>query len=324
MRASAPTRLTVRTESEVLDTVPSLLGFHPSDSVVVLLVTPEHGVLLTVRIDLTTALRLVDPTKPMAGALQRIGPRRDLGAVVVGYGSDIDALRTAVASMLWHLPAAEIFGAVVVGDRWWFHDDGPHDPGRPHDPRGSAIGAECAYSGQLVLGSRADLESMLDPSPGRRPAALTRAFAAARREVSQLTAADLTEAMHRTLGELADSVTSPAPVAQLARLSMLARHPEAREAYWRRLDTTTADGFVDLWVQVVRVTPKRALTPPLCLLGMAAWQAGEGALLSICFDRAAALAPRHHLVQVLASVCYNLLPPQLWDEMRSGPGAYLA
>ena len=58
--------------------------------------------------------------------------------------------------------------------------------------------------------------------------------------------------------------------------------------------------------------------------GVAAWQAGEGALLSICFDRAAALAPRHHLVQVLASVCYNLLPPQLWDEMRSGPGAHLA
>ena len=316
MTATAPPPLVVRTESEVLDAIPTILGFHPADSVVVLLATPGDGVILTARVDLHACLGKDNPTQPLSAALRRIGWRPDLGAIVVGYGDNTEGVRGVVGAMLAQLPATEIFGAVVVGDTWWFHDDGPHDPGRSYDPRSSEIGAAAAYAGQSVLGSREDVEATLDPPGGRRPAGVTAAFKRAKADVSRVPDGSLYRAMDEALD--AALAAGHVDIDQVARLAMLARRPAAREAYWQRLDRVSGGGFVRMMTQVVRATPRQLSVPVLCMLALAAWQSGEGVLLTICLDRAVAISPRHELVEIVAAISVNMLPPQLWEEMRSG------
>ncbi len=317
--AHDPPAIVLHTESDVLDVIPSLLGFHPGDSLVVLLVTPESGVLLTARVDLAACLALPDPSEPLAGALRRIGHRPGLGAIVVGYGSERGELCGAVSAMVGALPALEVFGAVVVDGRWWFHDDGPHDPGRPYDPRSSAIEAAAVYAGQPVLGSRDEVVARLVPADGRRPRGVTRAFREAHRAVRVIPAEAEGAAMRDLLDAYGTGAGRVPDLARLARLAMLARRPGAREEFWRRLDRDTAPGFVELWRHVVRVAPRRWSVPAWCLLGMSAWQAGEAVLLSTSLDRATAISPRHELVKVLAAVSFHMLPPHVWHRMRGEP-----
>lgn len=326
----------------MLDAIPSLLGFYPRDSIVVLLATPSDGVILSARVDLADCQQRPDPSEPLAGALLRIGPRPGLGVIVVGYGDVRDEVTQAVSSMLRSIPAQGLFGAVVVGDRWWYDDASPGDRGQPYDPRSSAIGAAAVYAGQQVLPSREAVVASLDLDGGRLPRGVTKAFADAQRRVRALPPQRQARLMARMLEECADvpfgagdSSSSPqcgrvisgidAPgLQEWALLATLARQGVAREEYWQRLSRASSAAYVGVWREVVRRTPRRWSVPPLCLLGMAAWQAGEGVLMSTCLDRARRVAPRHPLVRVLSAVCFAMLPPDLWNEMRGSAPEFAA
>jgi len=70
-----------------------------------------------------------------------------------------------------------------------------------------------------------------------------------------------------------------------------------------------------MWRQVVQHSPDRLAPAPLCLLGMSAWVAGQGALQNCCVERALELDPDYSMAWLLSDINRRCLPPAYWDRL---------
>lgn len=103
--------------------------------------------------------------------------------------------------------------------------------------------------------------------------------------------------------------------ADCARLALLALDLEARDVAWSMMDRTHALDHVDLWRQVVARTVSPVESAPLCLLGMAAWISGNGALMVCCLERVTAIDPGYTMGGLLEDINQRGLPPAFWDKL---------
>jgi hypothetical protein len=67
---------------------------------------------------------------------------------------------------------------------------------------------------------------------------------------------------------------------------------------------------------VLRRTPEPFTAPVAMLLGLAAWQSGQGALAWCAVDRCAEVDPHYPPMAHLAAALTDAVPPSAWD-----PGA---
>jgi hypothetical protein len=104
---------------------------------------------------------------------------------------------------------------------------------------------------------------------------------------------------------------------ECVELALLAGGLGARDVAWSRMTRDDADLHVDLWTQVVSRTLSPWEPAPLCLLGMAAWITGNGALQNCCADRARRLDPSYSMAGLLDEINQRALPPSCWDELAS-------
>jgi hypothetical protein len=115
----------------------------------------------------------------------------------------------------------------------------------------------------------------------------------------------------------------PLTEVECARLAVLVKSIDVRDVAWARLTRKRADDHVELWRQVVARTPADLASAPLCLLGMAAWVSGNGALQNCCVERMEEVDPSYSLAHLLADINRRALPPSFWDqlarEFSSGP-----
>ncbi|HKN43753.1 MAG TPA: DUF4192 family protein, partial [Propionibacteriaceae bacterium] len=86
---------------------------------------------------------------------------------------------------------------------------------------------------------------------------------------------------------------------------------------WMLINPATADDHLRLWCAVVARVPPTLAAAPLCLLGMAAWLGGDGALLNCCCERLAVVAPDYSMGTLLAEISERALPPSIWQELGS-------
>ena len=88
-----------------------------------------------------------------------------------------------------------------------------------------------------------------------------------------------------------------------------------RDLAWALITSANAEDHVRLWGGVVARVPPTLAAAPLCLLGMAAWVSGAGALLNCCCERLAQVDPHYSMGRLLAGISEKALPPSLWQEM---------
>jgi hypothetical protein len=73
---------------------------------------------------------------------------------------------------------------------------------------------------------------------------------------------------------------------------------------------------------VTRVPP--VLAPaPLCLLGMAAWVSGHGALVNCCWERVSQLDPDYSMAKLLSDIGERGIPPSIWQVIKDDMQAEL-
>jgi hypothetical protein len=105
-------------------------------------------------------------------------------------------------------------------------------------------------------------------------------------------------------------------------LGLLVADIGLRDLAWALMSPNNAEDHVRLWGSVVAQVPPTFAAAPLCLLGIAAWLSGDGALLNCCCKRLAQVAPEYSMGRLLAEVSDRALPPSLWQqvggEMQSG------
>jgi len=304
-------RLRLRTIDDALGLIPHLLGFHPEESLVVLVV--DDGIVaVTARVDLAES-SLPDGVEAVLSRIWRRFPGAD--AWFVAYTAD-EELGWSVLERCDAFLGGRAFRrlTLVDGDRW--RADHPGGPCGRHDPTTSPMAAEAIVHGLVARPSRADLARLLDGPPEDELDSLLALASRVDAELAGLREGRWAGLMGQALRSY--RIRQRLDDADAARLAILAAHPDARDVALLAMSRAEAGHHLDLWRRVVNRTPPVHQGYALALLGMAAWITGEGALASMCLERAELLVRESYLVGILAHVTDAVVPPSVWDEMRPG------
>jgi hypothetical protein len=307
-----------RGPADLLALVPSLFGFHPEESLVLLTVgdtpSPFHA-----RVDLP-----VDPV-----GIERLGEQltetaqrnRTSRVAVVAYTDDAGLAHAVVDDLADRLGGigVELVCAVRAdGGRWWAMPAWPDEEGTPYDVRSHPWMAQAVLDGTTVLGSRQELADSL---VGNDPEETERIGATARELATGLDGSDLRELVlegrwlrRRIRQFVADRGRLDAH--DVARLSLLVgRSIDVRDVAWAEITHANAAEHVDLWRDVVRRTSLELRAPAAALLGFAAWLSGDGALAWCAVERAQEAEPGYSLASLLTQVLAGALPPSSWEPI---------
>ncbi|MEV6598957.1 DUF4192 domain-containing protein [Actinoplanes sp. NPDC051346] len=172
------TKLKVRTPAELIAAVPFLIGFHPTDSLVVAAVK-DAKLAFAARIDLPEpGVPDLEARAPVLHLATLIVEQCPEAIALIGYGRS-----DRVTPSLLHLSDALKKAGVriidefrVAGGRYWSYlctnpTCCPED-GRPCDPPDSVLATEATFAGAVALPSRKDLEAQLAPVTGVERAAM--------------------------------------------------------------------------------------------------------------------------------------------------------
>ncbi|MCO6008907.1 DUF4192 domain-containing protein [Actinoallomurus purpureus] len=312
MRANT---LRLRSPADVVAAIPYLVGFHPTDSVVVLCCGGADGT-YAIRLDLTASDALLDHVTEL------ITRRRPEDVILAGYGPG--ARVTPVVERVGDRLASEgvrLREVLRVEDaRYWSYlctDPACCPPeGTFVDVRGSAVAAAAIAGGLVALPDRDELARMIAPVGGERMRQA--ALQAERRLVSWAEGssgemgrrvADEGVRLVRVLIERARAGGDPPTDEEVAWLGVLLVNLRVRDEAWVRIDDGEIGAHIGLWRDVVRRVPESYLAGPACLLAFAAWRAGEGALANLALDRALAADPHYSMARLLHELFVSGLPP---------------
>ncbi|MFF4812775.1 DUF4192 domain-containing protein [Micromonospora chersina] len=316
-------RLPITSPADLLTAVPYLLGFHPTDSLVIVGLTGT-------RIAVASRADLPQPSQVAAWAddyiLSQIRMLRNAAAtraIAVGYGPAA-TVTPAIDTVIPRLAATDIdvFDALRVTDGRYFsylcQDPAccPTD-GVPFDPQRSDITMHAIVAGCHALPDRAALVASIAPTTGDARVAVTRATAHARARrrtlISEAGRDGLIrageQAVRDMLARYADEQTLTDD--ELAWLTVLLPVPAIRDVAWQATDAQP--WHVAMWTDITRRAHPPLVAPPASLLAFAAWRRGDGALASIAVDRALAANPAYSLAQLIDQALRAGLTPSVLD-----------
>jgi hypothetical protein len=307
---------------DLIGLVPYLLGFVPEESLV-LMVVRDGRVLVTARLDLPP----VHLAQQVSEQLLAIASQTQAaGLVLLAYSAEAEPARAMLESQVDPLQPAGLIDALYVGPtRWWslLCRSGccPSD-GVAYDISSHPLAAEAVFAGLTAASGRAEIEQRVSGPPEGDLEQLERVNHTVGAQLVDLTPRQAGERMLALVQRHLDG--SGVSDADCARLAILAADVIVRDLAWAAMDRDHIEDHLSLWSQVVA----RAIAPwqpaPLCLLGMAAWIAGNGALQNCCADRVLAIDPGYSMAGLLAEINARMLPPSTWDGLARELRAELA
>lgn len=320
------TQLTVDYPGELLASIPSLLGFHPVDSLVVFGLRGPRAT------ELTLVLRsdLPPPNQTAELARSLLLPLLQQGAVGVGLvviggrrPDDDDLPHRALVARCEELFADN--GIPVVHQLWvpatsagcrWFCYDESGCTGLLPDPDDTSLAAMAAAAGLPVYRRREEIAATLLPEPdevlARRSAALDR-FS----EANEPTGGDPDPPdvkLRTVLTAIESAVTkSPDPADEdVVRLVTALTDHRIRDICLDFAELPDVGAAERLWTALARATPPPERAEPACLLAFSAYARGDGVLAGIALDVAEQADPGHRLTGLLRSaLAVGLAPTKL-------------
>ncbi|MFG1942513.1 DUF4192 domain-containing protein [Nonomuraea sp. NPDC048826] len=317
--------LTLTSPADILAAVPYLVGFHPSDSLIVVGLTGSQA---------KVAARWDVPMPP--GTLAPLVPLFEREAVtqvvIVGYGPG-EAVTPAVdeATAMASRASVEVAEALRAHDgRYWSYvcDSGTCCPpdGTPYDPLSSRVAAEATVRGLVALPDRQALQRTIAPLTGPVRLAMRRATAEAVHDLRTALAgasdpdafagAFVTRGLARVRAVLTRAATGDRlDDAEAAQLGLDLSVIRIRDEAWTLMD----DSHIALWKDLTRRLEPAFVPPVASLLAMASWRAGDSILATIALERALALDPHYSMGNLLMHALQHLLPPAVLKDRMPSP-----
>jgi hypothetical protein len=319
------TTIVVRQPADLVDAAPYVIGFHPTQSLVVLGLSGGR-VFFGARYDLPS---------PDSDDIMRLGAivaaQRARCVALLAYGPPA-AADPVIHQALDVLEAfrVRVLEAVRVHDgRWWsyFCQEPTCCPpdGVPFDPTGSLIAAQATYGGKVALPSRQALVAQVAPVEGEAREAMVRATARARAAHDRLLVDDQRgERAVRRAGRLAVRDAEKRYRAgrrltddEVAWLGVLLTDPDVHEYTLGRVGDE--EWRLSLWTNVLRRVEPGCVPAVGCVLGYLAWRAGQGALARVAVDRALHADPLHRMSGLLDEVLGLGIGPHAIAALDSPP-----
>ena len=300
---------------ELLAIIPYMVGFHPDESVVAVFIRSGR-VVVTARMDLPPE----SAADELAEQIDYIAKRhRTQALAIVGYSSASLSTHRLLTRLMDRLGEHELTDVLYVGHgRWWSLSCGDECcplSGTPFDPSSHPLSAAAVFAG---LGARADRRELEASVSGPSEEELPRLRELADALLAELEQLDDPRAAVRLLGSIVETAISEPAVPEertCLLLGLLVTDVHIRDLAWALITPTNAEDHVRLWGGVVAQVAPTLAAAPLCLLGMAAWVSGAGALLNCCCERLAQIDPDYSMGRLLADISERAVPPSLWQQM---------
>jgi hypothetical protein len=310
---------------DIVAMIPSLCGFWPRDSVVVLsLRGPRRRLGLTIRLDVPPAA-----AEEQAAALlaERAAADGAAAVAVVVFGSAqrrglIDAVTAACEQR-----ALEVMEALHVDDGRWtsYACDRPCCPveGTPVPAPSPLVEAQCALDGRVVLGSREELVRSLAPPSLLQARACEQALDAASEEWLEMRQVDGLEAARTADLERARAVLDAVARGGSIDLANAASFAVALHDVLVRDEVATwalkrSDALLALTEQVVRLTVPPFDAPVCTLLAWICYARGDGSRVNVALDRALDSDPGYPLALLLRTALDSAVPPREVRKILKG------
>ncbi|HJQ01559.1 MAG TPA: DUF4192 domain-containing protein [Jatrophihabitans sp.] len=317
----------VSNPGDLIETVPYLMGFHPTESLALVGFAGDpsgrlHQVTVTMRLDLpddleeltdlgapveaftasqTESVVAIVHTERVSGdprTMPKLCALRDL------FFDELAAMGLQVADVL-----------VATGSRWWSMccdrvECCPAE-GTARSPGSSSVAAEATYAGLVALPDRQALAATLVGAPIEERARLEPLLGSAVRRLDaaahpagrrRLLRTDLAAILRRARKE-----QPTVPDRQLARFAVALTELAVRDAVWLAVDDRTMDG--GLLYQLHTRLPVGYTAAPLFLYGWVQWRAGNGTLAVMTAERALAADPGYSAAELLIETVQRGLNP---------------
>lgn len=351
-RIAPDSALSLRCPDAVIAAIPYLLGFQPSESLVIVWLS-KNQVLLTLRVDLPPEAYSGDHmelSQTLAGAATNTAADAIIICVFTAATSDgqlpntslitklmVDFYRLGVgvrdALLVRH--RAEIGSAGAGGSdecvRWWSYlgdDEGDATPGRVLDEQVSLyVRSRFALEGIAALPGRVDLEHSLDPDTGRGPRVdsliteitkdLTKSLDDFKRAGSKAVSGALERWRRESIDALVALVVEPEgrelSDRQVAQIVHSLGDIRVRDTLlWHLVRCADRHAPFEVLVTALRGAPAGRVAPIATCTSICAWLLGDGARALVALDRAQVDDGEYSLAHLVARGLAAGLPPAFW------------
>ncbi|MFS8101660.1 DUF4192 domain-containing protein [Lentzea alba] len=327
MPTTLPKPIRVRGAGDLYAAIPHLMGFHPADSLVVL-VLKDSLISMTMRVDLPRPRHRGALAAQLETPLLEHEATEVILAVVCAPSSHmpeelpheplVSALRHKlggvgidVVEAVW-LPSCE-------KDAPWLCYIDVDCHGTLPDPQVSAVAVASAHDGNVTFESRAAMAAIAAHDP---PEALERRSAMLDKLAETSLELDpgtelrrVREAIHAV-----EDRKGPLPDEEIVALAQALTLPEVRDASLGFAAEGNARQAERLWLELTRACPAPERAEPACLLAFFAYHRGDGGIASIALDAADEALPGHALARLLRAAISAAMPP---EELRALSRKYL-
>lgn len=320
-------KLCLQAPTDVLASVPYVLGFHPNNSIVVLGIRAQR-LTFSLRLDLPSADRQRSVQSTVDHLVSVLRQQHTSGVMLVGYGPDervrpvIQQVRTRCRGL--GLPVLDALRA--DGGRYWSYlctaaSCCPPD-GSPYDTTTSTAAAAWTVAGVVALPDRQAYEDQLQPVGGAARESMRWATARAHERLVDLLRDSTDEVDARNRLVRAGAAARQAALAavragedvsddDIGWLSVLLMSGDVLVGAWTAIkgEPNEIAPHRALWMDVLRRAELDLVPAPGSLFAYAAWRCGEGTLATFAIQRVLAVDSRYPLARQMEEVLISGLPP---------------
>lgn len=305
---------------DLIAAAPSLLGFHPHDSVVLIAAGQPS---FQARVDLP----------PLDDG--EAGPADEVGEVVSLLLAPVERHRVAAVVLLYfcadharavsvHTPLQRALGQAGVRVPEALHVTGTHyaslvEPGPPrwhaYDVSGHPLLAEAVFEGRQIQPDRASLAAEVSrDTTGARAVGLASVRTSFAPSLAEAVWAAGTVERLVASGDVPDDPTAARLIGGLAL-------PEVRDAHWVERSGSLAAAHARVWAGLLRRCPDRSLAAVASLTAMLRFRSGDGARAWCALDRAPDAAGHSLGSLVIELLTHGISPAEVdrcWSQTRRG------
>ncbi len=318
--AVSPEPIRIQSPADIVDLVPYLLGFHPTDSLV-LVGIGGGSVAVTARIDLPD---IDHPTlTDVFLAFARHGRcTQTIAVIYADSGDDADGLARLVEQVSDTADIQVLDHVLVSAGRWRSlactnPDCCPAD-GTPLQPEG-AVAAAAVYAGLVAQPCRTAALATLDRPTPVAPDTLVPLIAAAEEEAAHAVLAGGGTRHERSIVPAAfkavragQRLADPTAAQLLVGLSSAA----VRDPLWLATDAGRIDG-TDLWLDLAHRAPTGYAAPVWFLVAWGTWRQGNSILAREAAERALAGDPNYTAARLLLTAIDTGVNPHTMPKLRT-------
>ena len=318
-----PSVYTAHDIPDLLNTVPTLFGFWPQESLIAVATRgPRRRFGFRMRVDIPARESVDDLAGIVVGHLSNQGAE---GAILIAVTQQQEIARDLLAAIERRLPPITVIVAARAdGARYWSDEPGFPADGIAYETSDHHLAVvQAVAAGQQILPDRQALVDRFAAVQEPRRAWMERAADEVLREVVTLIArmpdSELTAVGMQQVQPILDRGLAGERLTdeEIARFSIWVSSVAVRDEVWGQITAETADAMLAFLALV-----SRSVVPPfesavLSLTAFAAWLTGDGAQSLIAVERALDADKTYSMARLILQMLEGGVSPAHWLALQA-------